>query len=1076
MPYEGQCFPTLGRAWAVAAVRPAALAVALSGGVGAEVVAQGVEEDRAALMALYDATAGASWVNSTNWATAAPLDEWFGVVTDIEGRVAILELNGNGLSGPLPGSLGNLSNLVYLTLDDNGLSGPLPGSLGNLSKLEGLWLAQNGLSGPIPGHLGNLGNLIWLSLDNDTGLCLAPDFPLESEFARLAQELGLIDCAVAGDRAALVALHDSTGGPDWTHRSNWGTPAPLGDWYGVTTDAAGRVTGLDLVDNGLTGPIPPVSGGLARLESLSLGGNHLTGPVPAGLGNLGRLRVLDLHANELSGRIPGELGSLSNLEWLDLSANALTGPVPGELGNLGRLRVLDLHANELSGRIPGELGSLSNLEWLDLSANALTGPVPGELGNLGRLRALDLHANELSGRIPGELGSLSNLEGLDLSANALTGPVPWELGNLGRLRVLDLHANELSGRIPGELGSLSNLEWLDLSTNDLAGPVPARLGDLDQLQLLYLYDNELSGRIPEALGSLSNLEWLDLSANDLAGPVPARLGDLDQLQLVYLYDNELSGRIPRELGNLTDLRALDLALNDLSGRVPAELGNLSNLEWLSLSHNWVLSGPLPTRRQFPRLSVANIMATRACGSADWRDRVAPFEFAGTLCGAPRRNVTIDVTVVYTPAAREAAGGAAAIEASIDLGVAETNQALEASGVHHRLRLVDRFEVAYDETGDALLDFIRILRPSDGHLDELHALRDRVGADLVNVIVGESDKCEQASTDYGYSVARQDCDFAHTLGHSLGVRHDRYDAHDGGRGAGHPAYGYVNQPGLGAGAGRDRRWRTMMAGSAQCSDANVVCPRVLRFSNPRETWNGDPLGVPYGAGGPGVDGPADAAAVLEVTGPAVAQYRDRPPGANRPPVSAGALPDRRLTLPGSLDVDLSSAFVDPDGDALTYAVSSSAPDIVTVLAAGTRVGLTALAVGRAVIVVTAIDSEGLSATQTFEVRVTAPFTDDPLRPGVTPVRAVHFTELRAHIDSLRRTAGLTPFRWVDPELRAGVTPVRLAHLLDLRAALTEAYAAAGRAVPRWTDASPAAGSAPIRAAHVTELRAAVLALE
>ena len=81
-----------------------------------------------------------------------------------------------------------------------------------------------------------------------------------------------------------------------------------------------------------------------------------------------------------------------------------------------------------------------------------------------------------------------------------------------------------------------------------------------------------------------------------------------------------------------------------------------------------------------------------------------------------------------------------------------------------------------------------------------------------------------------------------------------------------------------------------------------------------------------------------------------------------------------------------------------------------------------------------------------------------------------------IDVLRHEAGLAPFGWTDPVLLAGVTRVRLVHLTELRAALAEAYAAAGRAAPRWTDASPASGSTPIRAVHLTELRAAVLALE
>ena len=137
-------------------------------------------------------------------------------------------------------------------------------------------------------------------------------------------------------------------------------------------------------------------------------------------------------------------------------------------------------------------------------------------------------------------------------------------------------------------------------------------------------------------------------------------------------------------------------------------------------------------------------------------------------------------------------------------------------------------------------------------------------------------------------------------------------------------------------------------------------------------------------------------------------------------------------------------------------------------------------GTATIRVTATDAGGLSAVQAFRVTVGAtarvPFTDDPIVPGVTPVRAVHFTELRTRIDALRSAGGLARFSWTDSELRAGVTPVRRAHLLELRAAPTEAYAAVGRAAPRWTDPTPTGGSTPIRALHLTELRAAVLALE
>ena len=89
-----------------------------------------IATDRAALEALYDATDGPNWTDSTNWKTDAPLGEWFGVWTDSTGRVIRLELDDNGLAGPIPTELGNLSNLRSLSLGSNDLSGPIPAGIG----------------------------------------------------------------------------------------------------------------------------------------------------------------------------------------------------------------------------------------------------------------------------------------------------------------------------------------------------------------------------------------------------------------------------------------------------------------------------------------------------------------------------------------------------------------------------------------------------------------------------------------------------------------------------------------------------------------------------------------------------------------------------------------------------------------------------------------------------------------------------------------------------------------------------------------------------------------------------------
>ena len=762
------------------------------------------------------------------------------------------------------------------------------------------------------------------------------------------------------DRSALEALYDAAGGAGWTDSANWMTAAPLGEWYGVTTDPDGRVTGLDLVDNGLAGWLPP------------------------------------------------ELGSLAHLETLRLGFGGLTGPIPPALGNL------------------------ENLELLELAAMDLTGTIPSALGRLVNLRELDLWGNRLTGSMPAALGSLVNLEGLNVSGNELTGPVPSWLGNLSRLRRLYLDGNDFTDRLPDALGDLVNLERLSVSENELTGPVPSWLGNLSQLRYLYLGGNDLAGRLPNTLGSLANLQHLDLFGNDLAGTIPAALG------------------------------------------------GLVNLKRLNLAYNWGLSGPLPAGLEQSALERLDVFVTRTCAPAAWGEWLATIEFWGAACGAGP-DVTIDIAVVYTPAAREAAGGTAGIEAEIDLWIAETNQAYAASGVYLRLALVERSEVAYTETGGQDVD--RLRDPSDGHLDEVHALRDRVGADLVHLIVAESPgRCGRAAgigSVFGLTVLR--CGgivFAHELGHNLGLRHDRFQvqlSEDGA--ASHPAYGYVNQEMLGAAAPPSSRWVTIMSYATQCGLADARCAWLPRFSNPRQRYDGDALGVAFGVGS-GVTGAADAAAVLNATGPAAAAWRDRPPRRNRAPVAVGTLPDRRLSLDARLDVDVSQAFDDPDGDPLTYAASSSAADVAAVGVAGARVTLTAVGEGTAAIRVTATDPDGLSAAQRFRVTVaaSAPFTDDPLRPGVTPIRAVHFTELRTRIDARRAAAGLTPFRWTDPVLRPGVTRVRLAHLLELREALAAVYAASGRPAPRWTDAAPLGGATPIRAAHLTELRAAVLALE
>lgn len=175
------------------------------------------------------------------------------------------------------------------------------------------------------------------------------------------------------DRDALVAFYNATSGDSWSvSRHNWLSDLPLDDWYGVTTNADGRVVKLVLsYDVGLDGKIPPELGNLTGLIDLRLHSGVL-GTIPSELGNLVSLTHLDLSDNLLIGEIPVELGNLSQLEYLDLSGNRLNGEIPEELSELWRLEYLYLYSrhsrDNFTGCIPSELKNVieNDLDILDL--------------------------------------------------------------------------------------------------------------------------------------------------------------------------------------------------------------------------------------------------------------------------------------------------------------------------------------------------------------------------------------------------------------------------------------------------------------------------------------------------------------------------------------------------------------------------------------------------------------------------------------------------------------------------------------------------------------------------------------
>ncbi|MEP4599140.1 MAG: LamG-like jellyroll fold domain-containing protein, partial [Cyclobacteriaceae bacterium] len=172
------------------------------------------------------------------------------------------------------------------------------------------------------------------------------DYALDaSEVSDLYAENGYAD-----PRDILMDFYNSTNGDNWVDNSNWGTDAPLNDWYGV-----------DAIEGVVT--------------TLSLVGNNLTGTLPASLGSLVSLDYLLLFNNAITGTIPPEYGNLTNVTYFNISLNQLTGTIPTELANLTNCNIFSLSRNQLTGDIPGGLASWTNTAGggIYLYTNQLTG-------------------------------------------------------------------------------------------------------------------------------------------------------------------------------------------------------------------------------------------------------------------------------------------------------------------------------------------------------------------------------------------------------------------------------------------------------------------------------------------------------------------------------------------------------------------------------------------------------------------------------------------------------------------------------------------------------------------------------
>lgn len=115
---------------------------------------------------------------------------------------------------------------------------------------------------------------------------------------------------------------------------------------------------------------------------------------------------------------------------------------------------------------------------------------------------------------------------------------------------------------------------------------------------------------------------------------------------------------------------------------------------------------------------------------------------------------------------------------------------------------------------------------------------------------------------------------------------------------------------------------------------------------------------------------------------------------------------------------------------------------------------------------------MSAAKSVKATFSKTYTDDPITSQSTSIKAVHITDLRQAINTLRSNNSLSSFSFTDSTLTAGTTQMKAVHITELRSALNGVYTAKSLTQPSYTDPTITAGQTTAKKAHIAEIRQAV----
>jgi hypothetical protein len=586
-------------------------------------------------------------------------DNWQGLTCscnfDLSGCSIIeIGLENYNLTGSIPISILNLTNLTVLNLKSNRIVDPLPGSLKDLILLSDLQLASNSLT-VMPEVVYQCYSL--------TGL----DLSFNQIVGTLSSEIG-----------NLVSLRLLS----VEYNYFYGT-VPFSLYQNLI-----HLRYIYFTNNNFTGTIPYELENLWHLEYYYASNNQFFGTIPEKFKFVVYTLVFDVSSNLLSGSFPassliyaqnlGELllfsnsftgnweflpslsylylydnffnGSLNFLHFdlllygINLSNNLFSGSVSSTVticGNFRAINYYEIADNYLTGTFPCTTGAypLQASQFI-VASNYFSGSLSLNLTSFPlSLLVFNISKNLFSGTVPPlKLTSASAdtykcrssyLEKVDFSYNYFTGNLPnLECSGIFQfLYYLSFSNNQFTGNLPANYSSfkgptVNTSSELFFNSNLLSGPLSASLSlftNSSNIAVLELSDNIFTGSIGPPVFFQTNsqhLSFFDVGNNCLTGSVPTEVCELSNIEVLnldgassssfcqillfpanslftsFISEHSLEGSVPSCLFSLSKIQTLHLSGNGLSGSLSNILNISNSLTDLSLSHN-LLTGTIP---------------------------------------------------------------------------------------------------------------------------------------------------------------------------------------------------------------------------------------------------------------------------------------------------------------------------------------------------------------------------------------------------------------------------------------------------------------------------------------------------